>query len=178
MVDAANACAFVNASSLGLHGNELPDEIEANARLLDALREIRLHASLAMGVAPNMEEARAKPMIPLIAFVSPPQDSAIVGGGTLRATDCDLTVRMISNGQPHRALPLTGSLCAAVAAQLEGSIPHQLANARRSGPLRLGMPSGVISVDAAVRRVGEGWHADHGSFYRTTRRLFEGWVHA
>jgi 2-methylaconitate isomerase len=40
------------------------------------------------------------------------------------------------------------------------------------------MPSGVISVDASVVRRADAWHAEHGSFYRTTRRLFEGWVHA
>ncbi|MBC5765837.1 2-methylaconitate cis-trans isomerase PrpF family protein [Ramlibacter albus] len=178
MVDAANACVFIDARTLGLRGTELPDEIEANANVLDQLREVRLYASVKMGITRSLDDARNKPMIPMIAFVSAPQDSPIIGGGTVRKEDCDLVVRMISNGQPHRALPLTGSLCTAVAAQIEGSIPHQLANARRGQPLRLAMPSGVLSVDASVVRREAGWHAEHGSFYRTTRRLFEGWVYA
>ena len=34
----------------------------------------------------------------------------------------DLTARVISNGVPHQALPLTATLCLAVAARLEGSV--------------------------------------------------------
>ena len=178
MVDAANACVFVDAQSLGLCGAELPDELDALPDVLARLKRIRLAASVAMGIAASVDEASRRPMIPLIAFVSAPQDTAIIGGKVVQAADCDLVVRMISNGQPHRALPLTGSLCTAVAAKVEGSIPHRLAARRTGGPLRLAMPSGVISVNASVVRRGPGWHAEHGSFYRTTRRLFEGWVHA
>jgi 2-methylaconitate cis-trans-isomerase PrpF len=178
MVDAANACAFVQAASVGLHGTELPDELDARPDVLARLQAIRLRASVAMGITADEAAARAKSMIPFIAMVSAPQDSPLVGGGSVAADDCVLVVRMISNCQPHRALPLTGSLCTAVAAQVEGSIPHRLARSGRSGPLRIAMPSGVLSVDAAVARRGDGWHAGHGSFYRTTRRLFEGYVHA
>ncbi len=178
MVDAANACVFVDAATLGLRGTELPDELDARTDVLAKLQAIRLCASVAMGIAPDEAAARAKPMIPFIAIVAAAQDSPVIGGGSVAATDCDLVVRMVSNGQPHRALPLTGSLCTAVAAQVEGSIPHRLARPGRTGPLRLAMPSGVIAVDAVVARRDGGWHAEHGSFYRTTRRLFEGFVHA
>jgi 2-methylaconitate cis-trans-isomerase PrpF len=176
-VDAANACVFVDAQALGLRGTELPDEIEQPA-LLQRLLEIRVHASVAMGLTADLEAARAKPMIPFVGLVSAPQDSPTLGGGVVPAGDGDLVLRMLTSGQPHRALPLTGSLCTAVAAQLEGSIPQRLARAGRCGPLRLAMPSGVLSVDASVERRAGGWYAAHGSFYRTTRRLFEGMVHA
>ena len=39
------------------------------------------------------------------------------------------------------------------------------------------MPSGVLNVAAEVRRDGDGWYAQCGSFYRTARRLFEGRVY-
>lgn len=178
LVDAANACVFVDAAALGLGGTELPDALDASAALLRRLADIRLHASVAMGIAPTLDAARDVRLVPLIGFVSAPQDSAMLSGERIAADACDLVVRMISNGQPHRALPLTGSLCTAVAAQLEGSVPHRLARTGRSGPLRLAMPSGVLTVDAQVARDGAGWHAERGSFYRTTRRLFEGFVHA
>ena len=42
--------------------------------------------------------------------------------------------------------------------------------------LRLGMPSGVLTVAAEVERRGGEWHAVRGAFYRTARRLFEGFV--
>lgn len=176
LIDAANACVFVRAADFGLTGCELPDLIDSQSELMRILSEIRLSASVAMGIAPNREAARNIPMVPLIAFLSPPQDSALIGGGTLEAHEADLTVRMLSNGQPHRALPLTGALCTAVAAQIEGSWAHRLVREERQGPLRLAMPSGVLTVDAAVeRRQGQPF-ALHGSFFRTTRRLFEGMV--
>ncbi len=177
MVDAANACVFVAAEALGLSGIELPDALDADAAVLRKLADIRLHASVAMGIAPDVAAARATPLVPLIGFVAAPCDSRTLDGEQVLAGDCDLVVRMISNGQPHRALPLTGSLCTAVAAQIEGSVVHGVARAGRDGPLRLAMPSGVLTVDARVRAEAGRWHAEHGSFFRTTRRLFDGFVH-
>jgi 2-methylaconitate cis-trans-isomerase PrpF len=40
------------------------------------------------------------------------------------------------------------------------------------------MPSGVLTVGAEVHLGNAGWQAAHGSFYRTARRLFEGYVYA
>lgn len=178
MVDAANACVFVAAESLGLTGGELPDEIAAHADLMQRLGELRLEASLAMGIAPSREQARRVRSIPLIGFVAAPRETRTLAGDIVPAESADLVVRMLSNGQPHRALPLTASLCTAVAAQIEGSLPHRLARRTPGAPLRLAMPSGVLAVDASVHRGADGWHADRGSFYRTTRRLFDGFVYA
>ena len=177
MVDAANACVFVDAAALGLSGTELPDALEADAEVLRKLADIRLQASVAMGIAADLAAARRTPLVPLIGFVAAPCDSATLDGERVTAQDCDLVVRMISNGQPHRALPLTGALCTAVAAQIEGSVVHGVVRARRSGPLRLAMPSGVLTVDASVRFAAGAWQVERGSFFRTTRRLFDGFVH-
>jgi hypothetical protein len=96
------------------------------------------------------------------------------------AKEIDLVARVISNGQPHRALPLTISLCTAVAARLTGSLPSQCLSdsVAPQGPLRLGMPSGVLTVGAEVEKKDGQWFAKAGSFYRTARRLFDGrvWV--
>ena len=178
MIDAANACVFIDAASLGLAGTELPDELDARPELLARIATIREHASVAMGIAVDVAAARIKRLIPLVAIVSAPQDSATLDGSILPKAAMDLTVRMISSGQPHRALPLTGSLCVAVASAIEGTIAARRVRSERTGSLRLGMPSGVITVDAEVAREQGGWRALHGSFYRTTRRLFEGMVHA
>lgn len=178
LVDAANACVFLEAATLGLDGTELPDELDGRPDLLARIADIRAQASVAMGIADSVDAARANRMIPLIAFVSAPAPARMLDGEPLAGEAVDLTVRMISNGQPHRALPLTGSLCVAVACGIEGSIPARLARRDRRGGLRLGMPSGVIQVDAEVAREADGWRAVRGSFYRTTRRLFAGMVYA
>ena len=176
MVDAANPCVFLDAKSLGLTGTEMPEALDRDRALLDRIATIRCHASVAMGIARNVGEARSKSM-PQIGFVSAPQDATTLAGEAFPASAADLTVRIISNGQPHRALPLTGSLCTAVAAGIEGSIPNQYARRRETATLRLAMPSGVLTVGGEVIREAGGWRAVRGSFFRTTRRLFDGYVY-
>ena len=178
MVDAANACVFVRVADLGITGTELPDEIDANPGLLKKLSAIRIAASVAMGIAKTPEEAAKRAAVPFVGFVAPPQDAKTLTGETIKAADVDLTARMMSNGQPHRALPLTVTLCTAVAARIEGSIVHRLT--RRNGDpqaeIRIAMPSGVLTVAASVTRKDGQWHAEQGAFYRTQRRMFEGFV--
>ncbi len=178
LVDAANACVFLDAATLGLAGTELPDHLEAQPALLERIALVRAHASVAMGIAGSPEEAHAQRMIPMVALVSAPGPSPTLDGSMLDGDAVDLTVRMIASGQPHRALPLTGSLCIAVACGITGTLPNRLVREGRSGTLRLGMPSGVIQVAAEVVPAGDGWHAVRGAFYRTTRRLFAGMVYA
>ena len=176
MVDAGNACVFVRAESLGLTGNEAPEQIERDTRLMEALLAIRAHASVAMKIAPDVAAARAKPTTPSIGIVSASADWRSIDGDNFPADAADLAVRMISSNQPHRALPLTASLCVAVAACLPESLVHTVARYPGKRPMRLGMPSGVLTVSAEVRKDHEGWYAQCGSFYRTARRLFEGRV--
>ncbi len=178
MVDAANACVFVRAADLGLTGRELPDAIEADAPLLARLEAIRRHASVAMGIAPSLEAAGGIRVVPFIALVSPPAAAPMLTGETLAAEAIDLTARVMSNGQPHRALPLTISLCTAVAARIDGTVVTEMAGPV-AGDLRIGMPSGVLTVAADVVREASGeWVARSGAFYRTARRLFDGRVWA
>jgi 2-methylaconitate cis-trans-isomerase PrpF len=176
MIDAANATVFVNAADLGLKGTELPDEIEGSPELLKKLAAIRVAASMAMGISSSPEEAAAKRMVPFVGFISAPQEARTLSGDPIPADSVDLTGRMMSAGQAHRALPLTVSLCMAVAARLEGSVVHAVA--RRSGApeIRIAMPSGILTVAASVSQKNGVWHAEQGTLYRTQRRMFEGAV--
>ncbi len=179
LVDAANAAVFVRARDVGLTGLELPDQLEARPEILALLDAIRVQASIRMGIAPDAESARKITIVPFVAIVSPPADSPTLSGEPVLAAEVDLTARVISNGQPHRALPLTISLCTAVAARISGTVVAEaLSPSAAEGPLRLGMPSGVLTVGAEVAQDGGEWHAHAGSFYRTARRLFDGrvWV--
>jgi 2-methylaconitate cis-trans-isomerase PrpF len=179
MVDAANPCVFVAAEALGMTGIEMPDALDRNRNLLDRLEAIRIAASLRMGIAASKEMAAAKPSIPKIAMVAHPQAAKTLSGAALTAEDADITVRMISIGQPHRAVPLTGAMCLAVAARLEGSVVHKLARSLASpeAPIRIAQPSGLTVVGAGVRGDRAGWIADHATVYRTARRLMEGVVY-
>lgn len=179
LVDAANATCFLDAAELGIKGTEMPDELDRDAALLNKLAAIRIAASLAMGIGKTPDEAAAKRTVPFVGFVSGPQDATTLAGEKIKADDVDLTARMISNGQPHRALPLTVTLCTAVAARIDGSLVNQAArpSADPGSEIRIAMPSGILTVAASVYRKGGAWYAEQGAFYRTQRRLFEGFVY-
>lgn len=96
----------------------------------------------------------------------------------MQANAIDITGRMIARGQAHRDMPLTRTLCMAVASRITGSIVHEATRATNNpdAELRIGMPAGVITAAAEVRQVEGQWVANRGSFLRTQRRLFEGSV--
>jgi 2-methylaconitate cis-trans-isomerase PrpF len=96
----------------------------------------------------------------------------IVGPATRPDADVDYTFAQVQVKEAR------GSLCVAVASAIPGTLAARRVRRERTGSLRLGMPSGVITVDAEVVAEGNSWRALHGAFYRTTRRLFEGLVYA
>ena len=177
IVDATTAVVAVRAEDLGLRGDELPDAIEADAELLARLEAIRGAAAVRLGLSPSAGEAReCSPQSPLVALLAAPQPAKTLAGGDLAAADVDLTARVMSMGQAHRALPLTAAMCLAVAARIEGTTADELTRASEAdADLRLGNPSGVLPVAATVRHEGE-WVADDVVVYRTARRLMEGSV--
>jgi 2-methylaconitate cis-trans-isomerase PrpF len=176
MIDASNPCVFLMARDLGLQGTEAPGDIEKDAELMRRLDAIRIAASLAMGVAKSEDEAHRKTAVPFIGFVAEACEARTLSGATISPGEVDFTARVISNGQPHRALPLGVSMCLAVAAKIEGSVVHEVArdDVLEREKLRISMPSGVLTVAAEVRREASGWRAVRGGFYRTQRRLFDG----
>ena len=180
MVDAANPCVFVPAEAIGATATERPTEIEGNAQLMARLEAIRRAASVAMGIAPDLEKA-GNLSVPFIAFVAPPVAMTVLSGRKLAPADMDIAVRMMSNGQAHRATPLTGALCLAVATRVPGSIPNEMARrlAEGTSQIRIGHASGVIVVDAKISpaKAGGQPHAEYAAVYRTARRLFDGRVH-
>jgi len=178
MIDAANACVFARAADLGIKGTELPEAIEGNPELLAKLEAIRIAASIAMGITKSPEEAAKKRTVPFVGFVSAPQQAKTLTGETISEGAVDLTGRMMSSGQPHRALPLTCTLCMAVAARLPGSVVAEAARPSDNpeSEIRIAMPSGVLTVAASVRELEGQWHAAQGAFYRTQLRMFEGHV--
>ena len=177
LVDAANPCVFVPAEALGASGTEMPDALSADRDLLDKLEAIRRAASVRMGIAATPEQAGRVASVPMVALISGPRAAKTLSGESMAAADMDVTVRMLSMGQPHRAVPLTGPLCLAVAARIEGSVVNRAARptAAPGDDIRIAQPSGLTVVAAEVRDEG-GWVADSAVVYRTARRLMEGAV--
>ena len=187
LVDAANAFVFVDADTVGVAGTEMPAALDASSDVMDRLERVRAAAAVAMRIAASPAEASSRfPSAPKIGIVAPPRPAETLSGEAIDAAEGELTTRMVSMGNVHRALPLTGVLGFAVAAAIEGTVVARAAagvgarDADRGGRVRLISPSGVISAAAAVRSAGfggGGWHAEHASVRRTQRRLFDGFVY-
>ena len=178
MVDAGNPCVFIAADALGLAGTEMPDVLDSQSELLDRLESIRCSASVAMGISDSIEAAAKIPSIPKVALVSPAQVATTLSGVSIGQSECDVTLRMISVGQPHRAIPVTGSMCAAIAAQITDTIVNRLCRpAAAPDDIRIAHPSGVARVGATVTQQKGKWVADNAVLYRTARRLMDGHVY-
>jgi 2-methylaconitate cis-trans-isomerase PrpF len=172
-IDVGNPCVFVQASDLDVEGGILADAIDAHPTLSSKLETIRLQAAVAMGLA---KDARSVPgSIPKIAMISAPYDHAITGG-TVKQKDCDLIVRAMSVGQPHRAVPITVALALAVASRLKGSTVHRNTSPNHVDPdgITIGHNSGKLLVGANFDEDGEVVNA---TCVRTARRIMDGTIY-
>jgi hypothetical protein len=177
IVDAANPLVFCRAEDFGLSGLETPEQIDSNQELLQRIGETRAAAGVAIGLAESIVEAtHSVPSVPKIAFVTRRRPYLQLDGIQCEAEDCDLVARIMSMGHLHRAYALTGAICTTVAAQIPGTLVHEVVTeqARESGMLRLGHPSGVMHLSANVQQEGESWYVEKASAARTARRLMEG----
>ena len=180
LVDAALAVAYVNAEDIGATGKELPTEVDSDPELMEILEHLRCQAGVLMGLGDTLEDVHENSaVVPKICFVPPPQDNPSMSGDVLKADECDVTARMMSSFNCHRALPSTGSVCIAVAARIEGSTVHR-ATRTPDDPkddVRVSHPSGILNVTADVELTDDGWQCNRVGVYRTQRRLFDGYVY-
>lgn len=178
LIDAANPCVFVEAAAMGVTGTEDPAGLDARTELMGRLEDIRARAAVMMGIAKTAQDATENsPSSPFVGMVAGPQDAKTLAGETLKADDGDLTARIVSSGSTHRALPLTGALCCATAARIDGTLNHRHARLRPEGDdIRIMQPSGIVPVACAVTRADDGWVVEQAGVTRTQRRLFEGRV--
>jgi len=166
IIDAASPCVFVDAADFGMSEPAAPEVIERDAGLMERLERLRCEASVRAGLAKDLGAAAYLGSVPRIALVFAAQRQADLSGRVLDGDAMDITVRMVSMGKPHRALPM----------RIEGATPHRLAR-HREGALTIAHPSGLIQVDASVIRDAGGMvNVKYGAVYRTARILFDGYV--
>lgn len=175
LIDAANACVFLDARDLGMTGTESPDAIEADPARMALFDALRRRAGVMMGLAATPQAVGLA--LPKIAVVAPPAAYHALDGAAFAPDTHDIAVRMISMERAHRAVPLTGAMCLGVASRIPGSVPHRLAGPpARADETRVANPSGILSVGAEVQQTPAGWHAESAVVYRSARRLMQGAV--
>ena len=179
LIDAGNPTVFIRARDLGLSGIELADRVEADGELMRRLELIRCLGAVAMGLDSDPDRVhRERPGTPKVALVAPPQDAPTRDGSIVAAGDADLVARILSMGRLHHAFTGTGSIAAAVAA----AIPGTLVQAYLPAPLppdrllRLSNPAGVLRVGAEVVERAGSWIPLRATLSRTARTLMQGRV--
>jgi 2-methylaconitate isomerase len=177
LINAGNPAIFVNAEDLGLRGNEMQDDINNNAELLEKCEAIRAHAAVLMGLAQTPEEVTQKrPHTPKLAFVSLPHAFTASSGKRVEPSMVDINARILSMGKLHHAMTGTGAVAIAVAAAIPGTVVNELLGSGRAPQIRFGHPSGVMAVGAeADLRAGK-WIVTKAVMSRSARRLMEGAV--
>lgn len=176
LVDAALPMVFVRAADLGIEGTELPAQLDEDRELQALLEGLRCAGAAVMGLT---DASGAAPLAaPKIALVAEPLTGRLIDGSAVGPEACDLTMRVISMGQTHRATPGTTALCTAAAAQIPGSLVRECVGAEADGSsLRISTPSGVVTAGAAVNALPDGTTTvESASLYRTARALMRGQV--
>lgn len=175
IIDAANPLVFVKAKDIGLTGKELPDELNANQKMLDLLESIRGLAAVKLGLIDDYKKsAWDTPGIPKMTFVAEPEDYVTSDGKAITKNNIDLLSRMMSMQKPHPSYAMTGAMCTAAACVVKGSIVNQvLSPSADTQFIRIGHPGGILEcgVDYVEGEVPE--IIDTFGF-RTTNLIMEG----
>jgi len=179
IVDAGNPVVFVRAQDLGLQGTEIY-EIDENAKIRAKLEAIRSRGAVMLGLAATPEEASERSQaVPKMAFISAPQGYTTVTGRTMKKTQIDIVARIMSMGTLHKAYAVTGAICTAGAAKIEGTVVHEMLNrnALQKKEIRLGHPGGRIGVGVVMDKEGSRYGYKEAVLERTARRLMDGYVY-
>lgn len=173
-VDAATPFVYVVAEDIGGDAASSVEEIQANAALMRKLELIRGWAAKVLGLVDNPEDAVQKtPNMPRVIMISQPKPYRI-GGDVVNESDVDLVVRQLAMQKPHRALAVTGAVCTAVACQVPGTVVNRELRAGASGDVRLGHPSGVLSVNSVVIAEADNITIQRAAVNRTARLIMAG----
>ena len=177
LVDAGNPCVWIKGADLGLSGTETQDQINKDAGLRAAVREVRAKAAALFGFTGDWTTADAtSPGLPMLGMVSRPVDYETINGVKIGRDEMDLRLHLIFMGVLHESVAGTGSICLAAASRIPGSTVHETADRRQDQVLRIGHPSGVTPaiVEAAPSAEAPFVTFQNLGFSRTARRLMDG----
>ena len=174
--DIVNPFVYVNATSLGLIGKELNDEVANNTHVMETLEAIRKHIAVKGKLAANLQEALNKyPALPKVAFVSDPKDYKTSTGKLIKKEEYDILARMVSMKRMHRTFAVSGLLNLAGASLLDGTIPNNIFKVNNNDDceiVRIGHPEGVISI--RVKKSKDKESIEYVGLESTARKIMSG----
>lgn len=182
IIDCSTPTILVDAVGPDIDGSILPTVLDGLYDLREWLEEIRRAGTVLMGMATKLDDVPRHHSAPKVGFVSFLKAHTILSGFELQGEDADVTVRIISAGDPHRALPITSAICIAGAGAVPGTVVHTAwLNSKRPSHrhITIAHPSGTITVGSELVQGVDGvFDIQKGTVYTTARKLMEGVVYA
>jgi 2-methylaconitate cis-trans-isomerase PrpF len=168
IVDVAKVTMFFQARDIGIRGTETPDEF--TPEILNRFWAIRNAGAKHIGLPP---ESRLPHPVSVIA---PADYTNYMTKTTVRAEEVSFVARRVGGPPPrlHKAFAATGAVCTAVAANLPGTVVHQVAHRFDDNVVRIGHPTGVFPVITRISADGE---ISEAAYTRTARRIMDGTVY-
>ena len=180
IVDAGNPMCFIRPEVLNLSGIEGP----LDQKVIDALDRIELIRGTAAKIIEFVDDpAKARtesPAGPMLAIVSEPKDYiSFTDGMRVKAEEIDFVSRGFFMQEMHKTYAGTGTVCTGAAAMIEGTLVNRVCSPRamKTKEVRIGHPSGIVSIEVEVERTAHGFKLRKAAFGRTSRRIMEGFVY-
>lgn len=163
LIDNAMPMMLLRADSVGLRGDETPDEIDENRAMLARVEALRMEAGRRMGLGDV-----SGLVVPKVGLLS-----AARHGGTIAS-------RYLVPHSCHRSHAATGAICLATACCLDGTVAAEVIGGAfgQSGDVIIEHPAGRIDVGVTLEADGQGgMRVARTEILRTARRIFEGFVY-
>ena len=163
LIDNAMPMMLLRADSVGLRGDETPEEIDANSEMLARVEALRLEAGRRMGLGDV-----SKLVTPKVGLLSQARHGGTIASRYLVPHSC------------HRSHAATGAICLATACCLEGTVAAEIIGGAigQSGDVVIEHPAGRIDVGVSLEPDTQGgMRVSRTEILRTARRIFEGFVY-
>ena len=154
-VDNGMPTVVIPAASLGLRGDETPEQLESNHELRERLEALRLEAGSLMGLGDVADKT-----VPKLSIVS----DARAGGAVCTRTFIPHRV--------HEAIGVLGAASVAVSLLVPGSVAYRPELAEKPR-LAIEHPTGTVEVEIAL----DGLTVTKTALVRTARPIMDGVVH-
>lgn len=170
VIDSANTVILLHADQFNLKGTEVGPAFNQK-NTLEEIENVRVAIGKHIGLIGEDEvTSPATHALPKIALIAAPEDYINSNGIEVKGEDVDVLGRYVAMGKLHGAFAVSGGIALATGLQIPGTVVHDILP-NHKGSVKIGHPSGVIEVEAAVETE---YVVKRAAVGRTARRIMEG----
>lgn len=159
-IDNGMPVAIISAASMGINGNESPEELNNNPDLLQRIYNLRMKLGPMMNLGDVADKA-----VPKMCFISKPVQGGALSTRTFIPDKCHAAIGVLGAVSVASACILPGTVCESVAV-----VNHQ----QNSFQLSVEHPSGEFTVNLETEMQGDQLQIKKAGVIRTARLLSKG----